>query len=77
MDLPPQRRKSGMSCTQFLQTHWEVLATTDFFKVEVATWHGLVMYYVLVVMELATRHVQIAGVPPLPLWPSCRNAPGN
>jgi putative transposase len=55
-----------MSWTQFLQTHWEVLATTDFFTVEVATWYGLVTYYVLVVMEPATRHVQIAGIPPHP-----------
>ena len=66
MEPAPQRRKSGMSWTQFLQTHWEVLAATDFFTVEVATWHGLVMYYVLVVMELATRRVQMAGMTPHP-----------
>jgi len=41
---------------------WEVLATTDFFTVEVATWHGLVTYYVLVVMELSTRRVHMAGI---------------
>ena len=46
--------------------HWEVLAATDFFTVEVATWHGLVTYYVLVVMELATRRVEIAGITPHP-----------
>jgi transposase InsO family protein len=51
---------------QFLKMHWEVLAATDFFTVEVATWHGLVTYYVLVVMELATRRVQIAGITPHP-----------
>src|SRR5262245_24609278 len=62
----PQRRKAGMSWTQFLQLHWEVLAATDFFTVEVATWHGLVTYYVLVVMELATRCVQVAGITPHP-----------
>jgi transposase InsO family protein len=45
---------------------WEVLAATDFFTVEVATWHGLVTYDVLVVMELATRRVQIAGMTPHP-----------
>jgi putative transposase len=32
----------------------------------VATWHGLVTYYVLVVMELSTRTVQIAGITPYP-----------
>lgn len=66
MELAPQRRKSGMNWTQFLQTHWEVLAATDFFTVEVATWHGLVTSYVLVVMELATRRIQMAGITPHP-----------
>jgi putative transposase len=49
MEPAPQRRKAGMSWPQFLKMHWEVLAATDFFTVEVATWHGLVTYYVLVV----------------------------
>src|SRR5207244_12214828 len=62
----PQRRKAGMSWAQFLKLHWEVLAATDFFTVGVATWHGLVTYYVLVVMELSTRRVQIAGITPHP-----------
>jgi putative transposase len=51
MEPAPQRRKAGMSWAQFLKLHWEVLAATDFFTVDVATWHGLVTYYVLVVME--------------------------
>src|SRR5262252_348640 len=66
MDPAPQRRKAGMSWAQFLKLHWEVLAATDFFTVEVATWHGLVTYYVLVVMELATRRVHVAGITPHP-----------
>jgi putative transposase len=66
MDPAPQRRKGGMSWAQFLKMHWEVLAATDFFTVEVTTWHGLVTYYVLVVMELATRRVQVAGITPHP-----------
>ena len=66
MEPAPQRRKAGMSWAQFLKMHWEVLVATDFFTVEVATWHGLVTYYVRVVMELATRRVQIAGITPHP-----------
>jgi putative transposase len=66
LEPAPQRRQAGMNWEQFLTFHWEVLAATDFFTVEVATWHGLVTYYVLVVMELATRHVQVAGITPHP-----------
>jgi putative transposase len=44
MDPAPKRREGGMSWTQFMKLHWEVLAATDFFTVEVATWHGLVTY---------------------------------
>jgi transposase InsO family protein len=74
LEPAPQRRKAGMSWTQFLTMHWEVLAATDFFTVEVATWHGLVTYYVLFVMELATRRVEIAGITPHPtaaFMPQC------
>jgi hypothetical protein len=66
LEPAPQRRRGGMSWVQFLKMHWEVLAATDFFTVEVATWHGLVTYYVLVVMELATRRVHIGGITPHP-----------
>src|SRR2546430_2940371 len=66
LEPAPQRRKAGMSWAQFLKLHWEVLVATDFFTVEVAAWHGLVTYYVLVVMELATRRVQLAGITPHP-----------
>src|SRR5437870_6921175 len=66
IDPAPKRREGGMSWTQFIKLHWEVLAATDFFTVEVAIWHGLVTYYVLVVMELATRRVEIAGITPHP-----------
>jgi homeodomain-containing protein len=64
LDPAPQRRQAGMSWSQFLKMHWAVLAATDFFTVEVATWHGLVTYYVFVVMELSTRRVHLAGISP-------------
>src|SRR6266511_1151258 len=37
LEPAPQRRRAGMSWAQFLRLHWEVLAATDFFTVEVAT----------------------------------------
>lgn len=35
--------------------HWESIAATDFFTVEGLTLHGLVTYYVLFVLDLASR----------------------
>src|SRR2546423_15592696 len=62
----PPRRKGGMGWAQFLKLQWDVLAATDFFTVEVATWHGLVPSDVLGVMAQATRRVQIVGITPHP-----------
>lgn len=62
LEPAPQRRKAGMSWAQFLTLHWQGLAATDCFTVEVATWHGLVTSSVLVVRERATRRVQVAGI---------------
>ena len=42
--------------------HWEVLAATDFFTVELWTAKGLIRYHVLFVIRLATREVQLAGL---------------
>jgi putative transposase len=66
LEPTPQRRKAGMRWQQFLKIHWDVLAATDVFTVEVATWHGLVPYDVLVVLELSTRRVHVAGITPHP-----------
>ena len=59
---PAPERGKGMSWSVFLKAHWKVLAASDFFTVEVWSWSGLVTYYVLFVMELATRRVCIAGI---------------
>ena len=61
----PDRRK-GMSWAEFLKSHWNVLAATDFFTTEVWTAHGLVRYHVLFVIRLATREVRVAGIVPEP-----------
>jgi hypothetical protein len=77
IDPAPKRRQAGMSWSQFLKMHWEVLATSDFFTVEVVTWYGLVTYYVLVVMALSTRRVRSPGSRLIPPLLSCSNAPVN
>jgi transposase InsO family protein len=59
---PAPERGKGMSWSVFLKAHWKVLAASDFFTAEVWSWSGLVTYYVLFVMELATRQVCIAGI---------------
>ncbi len=57
---PAPNRKT--SWRQFLRSHWDVLAATDFFTVEVCSPVGLVRYHVLFVMELCSRRVHIAGI---------------
>jgi transposase InsO family protein len=65
VDPAPEREKRT-SWTTFLKSHWDVMAATDFFTVEVWTARGLVTYYVLFVMRLETRSVHIAGVTTAP-----------
>jgi hypothetical protein len=55
-----------MTWSQFLKAHWNVLAAADFFTVEVWGPHGLVTFYVLFVIELAMRRIEIAGITPSP-----------
>jgi hypothetical protein len=55
-------RKKGLSRKTFLKAHWGAIATTDFFSVEVVTRSGLVRYFVLFVIDLKTRRVEIAGI---------------
>ena len=59
---PAPERGKGMPWSVFLKAHWKALAASDFFTVEVWTWSGLVTYYVLFVIELATGRVCIAGI---------------
>jgi putative transposase len=59
---PAPEREKRTSWKTFLKTHWEVMAATDFFTVEVWTPRGLVTYYVLFIIHLSTRSAHIAGV---------------
>src|SRR5262249_4656260 len=55
-------RKRQTTWKTFLKAHWKVLAAVDFTTVEVWSTKGLVTFYLLCVMELATRRVHFAGV---------------
>ena len=48
----PQRPTSWQT---FLKAHWGVIAGGDFFTTEVWTWQGLVTYYTVFVLDLASR----------------------
>ena len=63
---PAPERSERTPWRTFLAAHWETVAATDFFTVEVATVRRLVTYYVLVVIELSSRKVHIAGITPGP-----------
>ena len=63
---PAPERGERTPWRTFLTAHWETIAATDFFTIEVATVRRLVTYYVLVVIELSSRKVHIAGITPGP-----------
>lgn len=65
VDPAPERGKHT-SWSTFLKGHWESIAATDFFTVEVFTLRGLVTHYVLFIIDLASRTVKIAGITPHP-----------
>jgi hypothetical protein len=50
----------------FLRAHWGKISAADFFTTEVWRARGLVTYYTLLVLELRTRRVHVAGSTPHP-----------
>jgi putative transposase len=64
--LPAPERKKTTTWKECIRTHMEVLVATDFFTAEVWTTAGLVTYYVLFFIHLASRKVHVAGVTPHP-----------
>ncbi|MFT5476421.1 MAG: putative transposase [Planctomycetota bacterium] len=50
------------SLRALLKTHWDQIAATDFFTIEVWTATGLKTHYVLFMIELDTRRVHLAGI---------------
>jgi putative transposase len=67
---PAPDRKRQTTWKTFIKSHWDVLAAIDFTTIEVWTKSGLVTYYLLFVMEVATRRVHFAGCTPNPheIW---------
>jgi putative transposase len=63
--LPPVPERPS-SWQTFLNAHWGAIAGADFFTTEVWTWRGLVTYYTVFVIDLASRRVQILGSTPHP-----------
>jgi len=59
---PAPERGKRTPWSTFLKSHWQTLAATDFFSVEVCTLRGFVTYYVLFFIDVATRSVHIAGI---------------
>jgi len=55
----PERPTSWQT---FLRAHWGAIAGADFFTTEVWTWRGLVTYYTVFVIDVASRRVQIVGL---------------
>jgi transposase InsO family protein len=50
----------------FLKAHWGGIVGADFFTTEIWTWRGLVTYYTVFVIDLASRRVQVLGSTPHP-----------
>jgi putative transposase len=63
--IPPVPKRPT-SWQTFLRAHWGAIAGADFFTTEVWTWRGLVTYYTVFVIDLASRRVQILGSTPHP-----------
>jgi transposase InsO family protein len=67
---PMPERNRQTTWKTFIQSHWEVLGAIDFTTIEVWTKGGLVTFYLMFVMEIASRRVCCAGCTPNPdaLW---------
>jgi len=59
---PAPDREKQTTWKEFLKAHWDVLVATDFTTVEVWKPWGLETYYILVVIKLSTRRIEIAGI---------------
>lgn len=63
---PADQRSRRSPWATFLRAHWPVIAATNMFNVEVWTPRGLARFWVFFVIDVASRHVEIAGMTPAP-----------
>ena len=61
LEAAPERDRHTPWST-LLRAHRECLVATDFFSIEVPTIRGLVTYYVLLFIDLASRSVKISDI---------------
>jgi transposase InsO family protein len=59
---PAPERGKQMPWDTFLKAHWGAITAADFFSLEIITRAGLVRYFVLFVIDLKTRRVEVAGI---------------
>jgi len=58
---PATERSKRTRWSTFLKAHWKLFAASDFLTVEVWTGRGLVTYYLLFVISLVDRMVEVLG----------------
>jgi len=63
---PAPERGKRTSWRTFLKAHWGSITAADFFTTEVWTLSGLITYYTVFFIDLATRTVYFAGTAPNP-----------
>jgi putative transposase len=63
---PAPKQQQSISWKNFIRAHRDVLVGMDFFTTEVLTLKVLTTYYVLFLIHLETRQVNLAGLTPYP-----------
>jgi putative transposase len=60
--IPDPELKRRIRWKEFLKSHWEVMAATDFLSVELLTPRGLVKCMIVFFIDIQTRKVELGGV---------------
>jgi transposase InsO family protein len=59
---PAPARDAHTRWSTFLKAHWECLTATNFPSVEDFTFKGLIPYYLLFFIDIASRKIHVAGI---------------